>query len=276
MIPLTVENSTAASNYGYPGRWVFDLNQVNWTAETLGNVTFYEDTASVRDGDFFLLKFGPKYGDNFLKKSDQSESISFNLKKNELKIEGKLYSSLELDTKGVLYVDHRTCWGGYWYEPWHYYCLSQPVFAIHYLPRIETEDNLLDYMCSENYLSEGEPSRMYYWDIGEFCPILRDRDTSHFGYVYKRETTHSNDLQIITQFVNRQVDSFVASSAYVVSWFKMNQKGYYQEEYNSFQAVIACSDDNDCVIVFDYYELNWGGSTPGISELNKGKIHIIL
>ena len=183
-------------------------------------------------------------------------------------IHGHLHSTIHLETSGVLRTNLDTC-------EWDFgsHCMH-PTFGIYDLEWVDTRDNFVDTMCSEFYLNLDQASGLYQWDIGEFCPVeIVNEKAKEFGYVYKRETVDADDLFVIDNLINRKIPSFQATSAYVVTWYKI-QSNEGDGLFNTFQAIIACDKtNNDCVIIFKYHELEWGNDYeqyPGVGEPGKG------
>ena len=167
------ETLTSSSNYGFPGRWVFDLSQSSWNDATLGDTTVFEDAKTIRGTQKFLLPFGPKHNDTFQRKVSYAESIYFYLENSEVMIAGRQYHSCNLAPTGVVFLGENPCFYSMVDSPSFMDVVSdcsEPIFVIHGLPSLKLNDNIMDYMCSESYLSD--KNYWTYWDINEFCPLL--------------------------------------------------------------------------------------------------------
>ena len=180
-IPVAFDNLTSASNYGFPGRWVFDLSQEVWDTSTLSDVATYINVTTSRGKQPFLLPFGPKHGDSFVKTSNTEEHNRFNLENNEIIFGGVNYSFFTVSTRGkALLHQNEDLDDRYWYGCYdlasHYsHCQRMLMFLIQDLYYIDTIDNLIDYTCTEVYLDEHEADTLYQFDVEEFCPLLPDK-----------------------------------------------------------------------------------------------------
>ena len=164
--------------------------------------------------------------------------------------------------------------------------ISPLIFDRYYYSRV----NFFDYTCllfdntvyqDENYFNDvcfRMATRNFYnqeeFDItfdDEESKILFGVNTTKYvnlaGNMFKREITNAQDLEKINQLINTELPSFHATSGYVVTWYKVGYRSYYyydDQEFNSFQSIIACGDNKDCVVINDYYEMQWGGGQPEI------------
>ena len=107
--------------------------------------------------------------------------------------------------------------------------------------------------------------------------------------VFKRVTKKESDLYIVNSIVSELYPGFSAAWAVVATWYKLPGSMSGSFAYNSYQAVITCdfkiestNEDDICVVLFDYFEMQWTGAESawqrviaqcGVKE-NKGKLAI--
>ena len=84
------------------------------------------------------------------------------------------------------------------------------------------------------------------------------------GNMFKREINESEDFDKINQLITSKIPSFQATVGYVVTWYKIGARGKPATSFNSFQSIMACADNKDCVVIHDYYEMEWGSAVPEI------------
>ena len=220
-IPVAFDNLTSTSNYGFPGRWVFDLNQEAWDTSTPSDVANYANVTTSRVKQPFLLPFGPKHGDTFVKKSNTEEHIRFNLENNEITLNGVNYSYFTVSTRGKAYLhqneDH---YDWYWNDCYYLgfdslHCHRILTFVIQGLSYINTIDNLIDYTCTEVYLDEHEADILYQFDVEEFCPLLPDKKKEseevwwpHWALVFDNSWRVGYDDEILTEQQRDAIESW--------------------------------------------------------------------
>ena len=150
---------------------MFDLSDLNQTESTDDDISFYDQKPFDKSEEPFLLPFGPKHGDQFFRKTDYTACFHDRFSESPLTVNSQLFNDFEFCVNGIVYLEHNTC--SWWYGYSKFSFCEYPVFSIYNLQTINTEDNLIDYMCSENYRDDVE-----YWrrrDINEFCPLLDNR-----------------------------------------------------------------------------------------------------
>ena len=177
---MSYENLTKSSNYGSPGKWVFNLSGLNQTESTDDEVSFYDEKPFDKNEEPFLLPFGPKHGDQFFRKTDYTACSHDHFSDSQLTVNSRLFDYYEFCTDGTLkLLKYPICYsrdcgcGYYWYfRGYESSSCEYPVLTIYNLQTINTEDNLIDYICSENYLNRDDVEYWRRWDIDEFCPLV--------------------------------------------------------------------------------------------------------
>ena len=180
-IPIQYESLSSSSNYGSPGKWVFDLSDVKNKSNPDEDISAYNNRELNKNDEPFLLPFGPKHGDYILEKYSYTCCYREEFSSSQLTVNSQLFHQYEFCTDGALKLKYPTCYssdcgcGYYWYS-WRYESSSceYPVLTIYNLQTINTEDNLIDYMCSENYLNRDDVE-YWRWGIDEFCPLVDNR-----------------------------------------------------------------------------------------------------
>ena len=93
--------------------------------------------------------------------------------------------------------------------------------------------------------------------------------------VFFRESTASADLAIVEQLIQSKAENnrFHPNWLFVATWYKVGALNGRLDAFNSFQAILACDEnepddeeDDECFVLFDYYELQWSYSRTLASE----------
>ena len=271
--------------------WVYELDQSGEGSFSSPNkVTNDANALKVNDlnnydqDEPFLLKFGPGSLDKFQPKSPRcfsGEDLPKNFKFGKIHV----YYAL-------------ICWDGFIsfndYESadaisrsmYKYNRDSQVIAPLLYGYRYQT-NRFFDYSClwfdnrvyqtnryfrdfcfdlaSRNLYEPTQKSNIREDD--EDSKIRFGMDTTKYvnlaGNMFTREITSIQDLDVINQLISTKIPSFHATSGYVVTWYKIGRPDA-QSSFNSFQSITACGDNKDCVVINDYYEMEWGSGSPEI------------
>ena len=297
------EQLVQGSNIGVKGVWVYELDQSGRGNVTLpGQLDNVTESNSLTVNDFrnydhdepFLLNFGPGANDKFLPAKyygcfhAETPSKTFMFGEHEVE---EVYVCQDgiVSFKSRYVSTYRVLRGSIYY----YEAVISPLIYDNY----DSSVSFLDYTCllfdntvyqDENYFNDvcfRMATRNFYnqeeFDVtfdDEESKILFGVNTTKYvnlaGNMFKREITSSQDLDIVNQLINTKLPSFHAISGYVVTWYKIGYRSYYyyyDQDFNSFQSIIACGDNKDCVVINDYYEMQWGWGQPEIGA-NSGFI----
>ena len=100
------------------------------------DISFYGNKHYEKGEEPFLLPFGHRHGDEFLRKDDYNWCFRYEFSHSQLAMASQLFQLFSFCFQGALHME------------------QQLVFAIYRLKGVNTQDNLIDYICSESYLNE--------------------------------------------------------------------------------------------------------------------------
>ena len=283
------EQLVQGSNIGVKGVWVYELDQRGQGNITLpGQLNHVTESNNLTVDDFrnydhdepFLLKFGPDANDRFLRQ------ITYRCSHAETLSKTFMFGMYEVEEVHVcedgLVSFKRVHTTAYWLWRGYY---DEAVISPLIYDRYHSSANFFDYTCllldntvyqEENYFNDAcfQMATRNSYDPIEFDVTIDDEESKNIfgvnttkyvnlaGNLFKREITSAQDLDIVNQLINTKLPSFHATSGYVVTWYKI---GYSDgQDFNSFQSVIACGDNKNCVVINDYYEMQWGWGQPEI------------
>ena len=209
ILPVNWQNLTSSSNCGFPGRWILDVtDSANASVANLSKITHFDEVEvdNARSQQLFLLPFGPKHGDRFLRKSSSSQCTYVQLEDQTF---------LSKTRPNSQYNRIRVCSTGYiiildWCSSSSLSSCQYPVLAIYPTAYTNTADNLVDYMCTEAYFDTSSSNydtwrRAYNY---EFCSFF---DTSHvlswdFFHQHKQLQYTNPNYQDYTPFTPSHYD----------------------------------------------------------------------
>ena len=152
------------------------IDSANASVANLSNITHFDEVEvdNARSQQLFILPFGPKYGDRFLRKSSSIHCTYVQLEDQTLLSRTRPNSQnnrIAVCSTGYIVVSNY-CGSSSWNT------CQYPVLAIYPMAYANTADNLVDYMCTEANLGPLNGNLYNWWRAydSEFCSLF---DTSH-------------------------------------------------------------------------------------------------
>ena len=292
------EQLVQGSNIGVRGLWLYELDQSGQ-----GNVTFLEDLSQVtaqpaltihdlnsfEADEPYLLKFGSMVEDKFLPWGEYNAYCSYAESFQKQFKFGKFNAEVAFICRDGM-ISFTSSNDDFFYSLQYdnynqYTTVIAPLMMRH---TYEFDNFFFDYTCllAEDSVYQTETffddmcfriaTKNFYinsndrgitFDDDKAKALFGSETTKYVnlaGNMFKREINESEDFDKINQLITSKIPSFQATVGYVVTWYKIGARGKPATSFNSFQSIMACADNKDCVVIHDYYEMEWGSAVPEI------------